>query len=103
MREKKHWLFNRSKRKHILIITNHGCHAPLIEVTTDTGGQNFYVNDLAFALVKHRYKVTILNRGGYRHPITKVLHKGIVYYDGVWGEKGIYKQYGRIPRPSGRG
>lgn len=90
MEEKKHRLFNKSKRKHILIITNHGCHAPVIEVTTDTGGQNFYVNGLSFALVKHRYKVTILNRGGYRHPITKVLHKGIVYYDGVWGEKGIY-------------
>lgn len=41
MGEKKHWLFNKSKRKHILIITNHGCHAPLIEVTTDTGGAEF--------------------------------------------------------------
>lgn len=66
------------------MITNHGCHSPTITVTTDTGGQNFYVNDLAKALVQLGYKVSILNRGGYRHPTTKKSHKGIIYYDSVW-------------------
>jgi glycosyltransferase involved in cell wall biosynthesis len=86
----KHKIFNESKRKHILIITNHGCHSPFIKVTTDTGGQNFYVNDFSNALIRLGYKITILNRGGYKHPETRKLHKGIVYYDNVWGKKGIY-------------
>ncbi|MBD3164257.1 hypothetical protein GF323_03590 [Candidatus Woesearchaeota archaeon] len=66
-----HNKFRNSERKHILMITNHGCHSPVIEVTTDTGGQNFYVNDLSEAFVRLGYKITILNRGGYKHPVTK--------------------------------
>ena len=88
--KEKHKKFNKSRRRHILIITNHGCHSPIIKVTTDTGGQNFYVNDLCKALLKLGYKVTILNRGGYKHPTTGVLHKGVVYYDDVWKRNGIY-------------
>jgi len=88
--QKKHSVFNKSKRKHILMITNHGCHAPVIEVTTDTAGQNFYMNDFSSVLVKLGYKVTMLNRGGYDHPVTGDLQKGIVYYDKVWGKRGIY-------------
>lgn len=86
----KHKVFNKSKRKHILIITNHGCHAPVIKVTRDTGGQNFYVNDLSKAFLRLGYKVTILNRGGYKHPVTKKLHKGIVYYGHIWKKKGPF-------------
>lgn len=88
--ENTHKIFNKSKRKHILVITNHGCHAPVIEVTTDTAGQNFYVNDLCSALVKLGYKITILNRGGYRHPVTRDLQRGIMYYDKILTKRGIY-------------
>lgn len=85
----KHLLFNKSRRKHILLITNHGCHAPVIHVTTDTAGQNFYVNNLAKCFLKQGYKVTILNRGGYNHPVTLSSQKGIVYYDKKWGKQGV--------------
>ncbi|MFH0952162.1 MAG: glycosyltransferase [Patescibacteria group bacterium] len=96
----KHRQFNNSQRKHILLVTNHGCHSPRITVTTDTGGQNFYVNEYAYALVNLGYKVTIINRGGYRHPVTKSLHKGIIYYDNTWDRGGqhcrlIYLQDGQ--------
>ena len=73
-----------------MMITNHGCHSPVIEVTTDTGGQNFYVNALSDVFVVLGYKVTILNRGGYKHPVTKQMHKGITYYDDAWGKRGLY-------------
>lgn len=86
----KHQLFNDSPRKHVLLITNHGCHAPQIVVTVDTGGQNIYVNNLAKALVKLGYKVTILNRGGFPHPVTGKMQKGVTYYDAVWGEEGLF-------------
>jgi len=86
----KHLFFNKSKRNHILIITNHGCHSPIISVAPDTGGQNFYVNDLSKLLIKIGYKVTILNRGGYIHPITKKQQKGIVYYDETCGKLGNF-------------
>ncbi|MBD3238897.1 MAG: glycosyltransferase [Candidatus Moranbacteria bacterium] len=79
--------FNQSKRKHVLMITNHGCHAPKITVTIDTAGQNFYVNDYCKTLVHLGYKVTILNRGGFCHPINKNRHTGIVYYSEEWGEE----------------
>ena len=88
--EEKHRRFNGANRKHVLLITNHGCHSPAIYVTTDTGGQNFYVNDLAHSFVNLGYKVTILNRGGYYHPITAKLHKGIIYYDSVWDNVGAF-------------
>jgi len=88
--KKKHKVFRKSMRRHILLITNHGCHAPKIDVTTDTGGQNFYVNDFAHALVKLGYKISMLNRGGYLHPVTGKCHRGIVYYDDIWGKWGIY-------------
>lgn len=86
----KHQRFRKTGRKHVLLITNHGCHSPVITVTTDTGGQNFYVNDLAKALVELNFKVTIINRGGYNHPETNQRHEGILYFDNVWGEKGQY-------------
>ncbi len=86
----KHIKFNESKRRHALVITNHGCHAPIINITTDTAGQNIYVNNFTKALLRLDYKITILNRGGFEHPATGELHKGIVYYDDIWGDKGIY-------------
>ncbi len=85
----KHKTFAQSKRKHILLITNHGCHGTALRVTTDTGGQNFYVNDLAKSALNLGYKVTILNRGGYKHPVTKHLQRGIEYYDEFWGKQGL--------------
>jgi glycosyltransferase involved in cell wall biosynthesis len=72
------------------MITNHGCHSPVIELTTDTGGQNFYVNALSEAFVRQGYKVTILNRGGYKHPVTKQMQRGIVYYDDIWPSYGKF-------------
>ncbi|MGM5485321.1 MAG: glycosyltransferase [Nanobdellota archaeon] len=88
--KERHEDFRKSGRKHILLITNHGCHSREIHVTTDTGGQNFYVNDFAKALLKLGYKVTILNRGGYRHPVTGKMHKGVFYYDETFGKMGEY-------------
>jgi glycosyltransferase involved in cell wall biosynthesis len=88
--EQKHKKFNDSEKKHILLITNHGCHSPVITVTTDTGGQNFYVNDLAKSFLELGFKVTILNRGGFSHPVTNKPHKGVVYYDSLYGELGLY-------------
>ena len=87
---KKHLDFANSERKHVLLISNHGCHAPSINVTTDTGGQNFYVNGEAEALTKLGYKVTILNRGGYNHPVTGQPQRGIVYYNKVWPSRGKF-------------
>ncbi|MBD3244999.1 MAG: glycosyltransferase [Candidatus Moranbacteria bacterium] len=85
--QQKNEVFNKSKRQHVLMITNHGCHSPKIKVTIDTAGQNFYVNDYSRALLKLGYKVTILNRGGYAHPVSKEKQQGIKYYNKVWGEE----------------
>jgi glycosyltransferase involved in cell wall biosynthesis len=88
----KHRFFNDSPRKHVLLITNHGCHAPQIVVTVDTGGQNIYVNNLSKALVRLGYKVTILNRGGFPHPVTGEMQRGVTYYDRVWGDEGLFSR-----------
>lgn len=66
---------------HVLMITNHGVHE--WEVTPglpDTGGQNVYVNEFTMALVAAGYRVTIVNRGGYPHPVTGEPRSGIVYH-----------------------
>ena len=68
-----------SRDRHILMITNHGVHE--WEVTPglpDTGGQNVYVNQFTEALVEQGYRVTIVNRGGYPHPVTGVAQTGVV-------------------------
>ncbi len=56
---------------HILMITNHGVHEwSITPGLTDTGGQNLYVNQFTWALVDQGYRVTIVNRGGFPHPVT---------------------------------
>ncbi len=72
--------FRGSGRKHVLMITNHGVHE--WEVTpglTDTGGQNVYVNQFTASLVDLGFRVTIVNRGGYPHPVTGEPQRGERY------------------------
>ncbi|MFQ5976817.1 MAG: glycosyltransferase [Candidatus Heimdallarchaeota archaeon] len=77
-----HAEFLENKRKHILMITNHGIHEwEVIPGLTDTGGQNVYVNYFTQAMTKIGYKVTITNRGGYPHPQTAEIRQGLDYKD----------------------
>ncbi len=70
---------------HVLMITNHGVHEwQVVPGLPDTGGQNVYVNQFTEALIAQGYQVTIVNRGGYPHPVTGSL------------------QTGTVPHPSGR-
>ena len=63
---------------HVLMLTNHGVHEwKVTPGLTDTGGQNVYVNELTGALVDHGYRVTVVNRGGYPHPVTGIPQVGI--------------------------
>lgn len=65
---------------HILQITNHGLHEwQVTPGLPDTGGQNVYVNHLSAALVRLGHRVTIVNRGGYPHPLTGEFHTGEVF------------------------
>lgn len=64
---------------HVLMITNHGVHQwQVIPGLPDTGGQSIYVNQLTEALVGQGYRVTIVNRGGYPHPVTGEPQVGVV-------------------------
>jgi mannosylfructose-phosphate synthase len=64
---------------HVLMITNHGVHEwEVVPGLPDTGGQNVYVNQLTEALIAQGYRVTIVNRGGYPHPINGKLQTGVV-------------------------
>ncbi len=75
-----HKSFKDSNLKHILMITNHGIHQwDIIPGLPDTGGQNVFVNQFADTLAKNNYKVTIVNRGGYAHPVTGDIHRNLVY------------------------
>ena len=75
-----HDSFLASPRKHVLNITNHGIHQwNIIPGLTDTGGQNVFVNQFSDTLVKQGYKVTIVNRGGYEHPVTGEQRRGLQY------------------------
>jgi sucrose-phosphate synthase len=78
----KHIPFLASPRKHVLMITNHGIHQwQAIPGLPDTGGQNVFVNNFSDALAKLGFKITIMNRGGYPHPVTGQLRRGIHYKD----------------------
>jgi glycosyltransferase involved in cell wall biosynthesis len=69
-----------SSRKHVLMITNHGIHQwRVIPGLPDTGGQNAFVNQFTAALAKLGFRVTIVNRGGYPHPVTGEWRKGVRY------------------------
>jgi mannosylfructose-phosphate synthase len=74
--------FLSSNRKHILMITNHGMHTwEFMPGLPDTGGQNVFVNQFTEVLARLGYKITIVNRGGYKHPITKEMQTGVDYKD----------------------
>ena len=77
-----HQTFLESSRPHILMITNHGIHQwQVIPGLPDTGGQNIFVNQFTSTLAELGFRVTIVNRGGYPHPLTNELHSGLRYWD----------------------
>lgn len=77
-----HQEFLASNRKHILMITNHGIHQwQVMPGLPDTGGQNVFVNQFTEALSKFGYKTTIVNRGGYPHPVSGEWMRGLSYKD----------------------
>ena len=74
--------FQDSSRPHILMITNHGIHQwKIVPGLPDTGGQNVFVNQFTHSLAKQGYRITIVNRGGYNHPITGEPRTGVHYKD----------------------
>ena len=77
-----HQAFRASNRPHILMITNHGIHQwEVIPGLPDTGGQNIFVNQFTATVVELGFKVTIVNRGGYPHPLTNEMRSGLDYQD----------------------
>ena len=69
--------FRINKAPHIIMVTNHGVHEwQIVPGLKDTGGQNIFVNQFTDALVILGFKVTIVNRGGYPHPITGAMQSG---------------------------
>lgn len=92
----KHQAFLASRRKHVLMITNHGIHQwKIIPGLPDTGGQDVFVNQCTEALARLGFKITIVNRGGYPHPVTGEWRRGIHYKDEnqriVYLEDGVHK------------
>jgi glycosyltransferase involved in cell wall biosynthesis len=78
----KHTAFLTSRRRHVLMITNHGIHQwQVTPGLPDTGGQNVFVNQFTAALVELGFKITIVNRGGFPHPITGEQQRGLRYKD----------------------
>ena len=78
-----HKVFLASRRKHVLMITNHGIHQwKTFPGLPDTGGQNVYVNQFTGVLAQLGFKITIVNRGGYLHPFTGEWRRGLRYQDG---------------------
>ena len=74
--------FLQSPRPHVLMITNHGIHEwKITPGLPDTGGQNVFVNRFTAQLAQEGFKVTIVNRGGYPHPLTGELRRGTHYRD----------------------
>ncbi len=77
-----HQAFTGFEAPHILMITNHGVHQwDVIPGLPDTGGQNLFVNMFTEALAALGFRITIANRGGYQHPVTKEMHIGLRYKD----------------------
>ena len=74
--------FLSSPRPHILMITNHGVHEwRIIPGLPDTGGQNVFVNQLTESLSTFGFKISIVNRGGYPHPTSGEMQRGVHYKD----------------------
>jgi len=77
-----HQAFTSFDAPHVLMITNHGIHQwDVVPGLPDTGGQNLFVNMFTDALAAQGVRVTIANRGGYRHPTTDELQVGVRYKD----------------------
>ena len=77
-----HQKFISGTEKHILMITNHGTHQwDVVPGLTDTGGQNIFVNQFTASLVQFGFRITIVNRGGYRHPVIGKIQEGVDYLD----------------------
>jgi glycosyltransferase involved in cell wall biosynthesis len=77
-----HERFQRSTREHVLMLCTQGVHQwQITPGLPDTGGQNVFVNHLSQAFADLGYRVTIANRGGYPHPITHELQRGLHYKD----------------------
>lgn len=64
------------------MITNHGIHQwDVVPGLPDTGGQNMFINIFTQTLAELGFRITIANRGGYRHPTTNELQVGLRYRD----------------------
>ena len=64
------------------MLSIHGVHEwNVVPGLMDTGGQNVFVNQFSDALVKMGYRITIVNRGGYKHPRTGSFQAGLNYID----------------------
>jgi len=64
------------------MITNHGLHEwKVAPGLPDTGGQNVFVNQFSDQLARQGYRITIVNRGGYPHPVTGEEQRGLRYKD----------------------
>ncbi|MDX1616723.1 MAG: glycosyltransferase [Candidatus Promineifilaceae bacterium] len=76
----RHQAFVNADRPHVLMITNHGIHQwQVVPGLPDTGGQNVFVNQFTDTLADFGFKITIVNRGGYEHPLSGDLHRGVDY------------------------
>ena len=83
-KQKFHEAFLASEREHILMITNHGIHQwEVVPGLPDTGGQNVFVNQFSDSLAEMNFRITIVNRGGYPHPLTGETHSGL-HYKNKW-------------------
>jgi glycosyltransferase involved in cell wall biosynthesis len=70
--------FLENPKKHILMITNHGIHQwDIVPGLVDTGGQNIFVNEMTRSMTELDFKVTIVNRGGFPHPVTGEPRSGV--------------------------
>lgn len=73
-----HCAFLENPRKHILMITNHGIHQwEIVPGLVDTGGQNIFVNEMTRAMAELDFKITIVNRGGFPHPVSGADRSGV--------------------------
>ena len=77
-----HQAFTGFQAPHVLMITNHGVHQwDVVPGLPDTGGQNLFVNMFTETLASLGFRITIVNRGGYPHPVTNEMQVGLRYKD----------------------
>jgi len=77
-----HQSFTSFQAPHVLMITNHGIHQwEVVPGLPDTGGQNMFVNMFTETLAGLGFRVTIVNRGGFPHPVTGEMQVGLRYKD----------------------